>query len=74
MHRHNIVFAVMLIVVGVAVVATGYAKGWGPLGVLNVTVSRLTKGEDLLPTNKLANETKAPVAPETRSAAAKTVK
>ena len=66
MRRQNIIAAMMLIVLGVAVVATGYAKGWGPLGVFNVGVSRLTKGEELgmfVPNNS-GNETKAPVAPE----------
>lgn len=66
MHRQNIIAAVLLIVIGVAVVATGYAKGWGPLGVVNVGISRLTNGRDVgivMPTN-VANETKAPVAPE----------
>jgi len=66
MHRQNIIAAVLLIVLGVVVVATGYAKGWGPLGVLNVGVSRLTNGEKVkvVVPNSLGNETKAPVAPE----------
>src|SRR5215471_8329314 len=66
MHRQNIITAVLLIVLGVVVVATGYAKGWGPLGVLNVGVSRLTNGEKVkvVVPNSLGNETKAPVAPE----------
>src|SRR5215472_18834436 len=65
MHRQNIIAAVMLIVIGVAVVATGYAKGWGPLGVINVGVSRLANGGDhdlVSPANSA--ETKMPVAPE----------
>ena len=63
MHRQNIIAAVMLIVIGVAVVATGYAKGWGPLGVLNVGVSRLANGRDG-GTISTKGETKAAVAPE----------
>src|ERR1041385_5563259 len=65
MHRQNIIAAILLIVIGVAVVATGYAKGWGPLGAVNVGISRLTNGDVgiVTPTN-VANETKAPVAPE----------
>ena len=65
MHRQNIIAAVLLIVIGVAVVTTGYAKGWGALGVLNVGISRLADGRVGLvtPTN-VANETKAQVAPE----------
>src|SRR5215471_8054369 len=66
MHRQNIIAAVMLIVIGVAVVATGYAKGWGPLGVLNSSVSRLASGGKvgIVVPNNSGNETKAPVAPE----------
>ena len=64
MHRQNIIAAVLLIVIGVAVVATGYAKGWGPLGVLNVGVSRLAKGGDAGVVTLMANETKAAAAPE----------
>src|SRR5215813_4314542 len=66
MHRQNIIAAVLLMVMGVAVVITGYAKGWGPLGVLNVGVSRLTSGGKsrmIVPKNS-ADATKAPVAPE----------
>ena len=64
MHRQNIIAAVLLIVIGVAVVATGYAKSWGPLGVLNVGVARLAKGGDAGLVTPMANETKAAVAPE----------
>src|ERR1043165_989096 len=65
MHRQNVIAAVLLVVIGVTVVVTGYAKGWGPLGVLSVGVSRLANGRVGLvtPTN-VANETKAQVAPE----------
>src|SRR5581483_11962635 len=64
MHRQNIIAAVMLIVIGVAVVATGYAKGWGPLGVLNVGMSRIVNGADAGVVIPMTNETKAAVAPE----------
>ncbi len=63
MHRQNIIAGVLLIVIGVALVATGYAKGWGPLGVLNIGMSRLAHAGDsgmVVP----MSETKAPVAPE----------
>ena len=62
MHRQNIMAGVMLIVIGVAVVATGYAKGWGALGVLNVGISRLGSGGNAGVVT--ATETKAAVAPE----------
>src|SRR5215510_5722304 len=64
MHRQNIIAAVLLMVIGVAVVATGYAKGWGPLGVINVGVSRLTNGGNPRMITAIANKTKTPVAPE----------
>ena len=65
MHRQNIIAAVLLVVIGVTVVVTGYAKGWGPLGVLSVGVSRLANGRvGLVTPTTVASETKAPVAPE----------
>ena len=64
MHRQNIIAAVLLIVISVAVVVTGYAKGWGPLGVLNVGVSRLTNGGNSGLASTIANERKALAAPE----------
>jgi thiol-disulfide isomerase/thioredoxin len=64
MHRQNIIAAAMLIVIGVAVVATGYTKGWGPLGVLNKGVSRLTEGANAGEVTPMADETKAASAPE----------
>ena len=60
MHRQSIITAVLLVVVGVAIVATGYAKGWGPLGALNIGVSRLTGGGD----EQMVDAVKAPIAPE----------
>ena len=66
MHRQNIVFVVLLILICVAIVGTGYGKGWGPLGVLNVGVARLTSGggERMVESNDLGDEAKAPIAPE----------
>src|ERR1043165_3684409 len=64
MHPQNIIAAVMLIVIGVAVVATGYAKGWGPLGVLNVGMSRLGGGADAGMVTSIANDANTAAAPE----------
>lgn len=66
MHRQNIMATEMLILISIAVVATGYAKKWGPLMVLNAGVSRLTKGADqgIVGTDNLVNDTKAPIASE----------
>jgi thiol-disulfide isomerase/thioredoxin len=62
MHRQQIITAILLILLGVAIVGTGYGKGWGPLGALNAGVSRLTGGGE-----KLVDEVKAPPAPEISS-------
>lgn len=66
MHRRNIIATVMLILIGIAVVATGYAKKWDPLGTLNAGLTRLTGGahEEMVGTDKLADEPKALFAPE----------
>ena len=59
MHRQNIITVVLLILIGVVIVGTGYGKGWGPL-------SRLTGGgvEQMGAGDNLIDEVKAPVAPE----------
>ena len=64
MHRQNIIFGSFLVIVLGAIVATGYAKGWGPLGVVSIAISRLTAGEQMIPSGSLVEETKAPAAPE----------
>ena len=63
MHRQNIVFAVLLVVIGVAVVGTGLGKGWGPLGVFNVGMARLINGPEQ-PIVSSDDRAKAPLAPE----------
>ena len=67
MHRQNIIFGSLLAVVVIAIVATGYATEQGPLGVLSMAISRLTAGEQLIPSRSLMEETKAPTAPELSS-------
>lgn len=64
MHRQGLIFASLLIIVLVAVVTTGYVTGSGPLGVLSNGISRLTSGEQIVPSRTLTEETKAPTAPE----------
>lgn len=64
MHRQSYIFVSLLIIVAVAIVATGYVTGSSPLGVLSNGVSRLTAGEQMMPTRTLTEETKAAVAPE----------
>lgn len=64
MHRQNIIAAGMLLVIGIAVVATGYANGLGPLGTLSAGISRLTRGNEMGTTSHMDKEKKAPIAPE----------
>jgi peptide-methionine (R)-S-oxide reductase len=66
MHRQNMIAAALLVFVAVAIVTTGYAKGWGRPGVLNFGISRLTAGtgNQVVPADSVVSETKSPVAPE----------
>lgn len=66
-HRQSIIFASLLIIVSVAVVAIGYVTGSSPLGVLSNGISRLTSGEQMIPSRTLTEEIKAPAAPEISS-------
>lgn len=56
MHRQNIFAATLLVLVSVLVVTAGYAKGWGPLGILNHTIDRIagSPGVVSLPDNSTA--------------------
>ena len=64
MHRQNTIFVSLLLILTVALVATGYANGTGPLGVVNMAISRLTSGEGMIPSRTIVAETTAPAAPE----------
>src|SRR5882672_4018541 len=66
MHRQHIIAAVLLVLIGVALVATGYAKGWGPLWVVTERASWLANAGDerIVGPDDLNNETKSAVAPE----------
>ena len=64
MNRQNIIFVSLLLIVGVAIVAIGYATDRGPLAVVSDGISRLTSGRQLLSTPSVTDETKAATAPE----------
>jgi thiol-disulfide isomerase/thioredoxin len=64
MNRQNIIFASLLVILAVALVAAGYATGRGPLGVISMAISRLTSGGQMIPSRTLVTESKAPSAPE----------
>jgi thiol-disulfide isomerase/thioredoxin len=64
MHRQSVIFASLLIIIAVVIVAAGYVTGAGPLGVLSNGVSRLTSGGEMIPSRSLTEDIKAPAAPE----------
>ena len=67
MHRQNTIFVSLLVVVSIAIVTTGYVNGLGPLGALSTGISRLTSGDQMIPSRRLTTETEAPAAPEIAS-------
>ena len=49
----------------VLVVTGGYAKGWGPLGVLNYGMTRFTgEGSQLISSDRTQSDTESPAAPD----------
>jgi len=67
MHRQSIIFASLIIIVSIVILAAGYVTGAGPLGILSNGISRLTSGAQMSPSRTLTEETKAPAAPELSS-------
>jgi len=67
MHRQSIIFALLIIIVSIVILAAGYVTGAGPLGILSNGISRLTSGAQMIPSRTLTEETKAPAAPELSS-------
>jgi peptide-methionine (R)-S-oxide reductase len=65
MHRQNVIAAGLLVFTFTVLVTAGYAKGWGPLGVLNSGIARLSRsGTQLVSSNHIVSDSKSPVAPE----------
>ena len=64
MHRQNIIFVTLVLIIVVALVVVGYATDRGPLAVLNDGISRLAYGGQMTPSRSMTEETKATVAPE----------
>ena len=64
MHRQNVIFSSLLVILSIAIVTTGYVKGLGPLGVLSTGISRLTSGGQMFSSGTVVEETKALGAPE----------
>jgi thiol-disulfide isomerase/thioredoxin len=64
MHRQSIIFASLLVIVLIAITATGYVNGWGPLETVRMSILRLTSGGQIVGSRTITDETKAPAAPE----------
>ncbi len=64
MHRQNVFAAGLLLFVFGIVVTVGYAKGYGPLGLLDAGIRRLTSGGSAMPEDRLITETDSTTAPE----------
>ena len=67
MHRQNILAVSLILTLAVVIVAAGYANGRGPFGTVSMAISRLTSGEQIIPSRSLVAESKAPAAPEISS-------
>ena len=65
MHRQNVIALALIVVVSAFVVTAGYAKGSGPLGLLNACVARLNgSSSQIVASNSLVSKTNSPAAPE----------
>jgi thiol-disulfide isomerase/thioredoxin len=64
MNRQTIIFISLLVILALAIVVTGYVNGTGPLSVLSHGITRATSGEQMVPSGKITEESKAPTAPE----------
>jgi thiol-disulfide isomerase/thioredoxin len=65
MHRQNVIAAGALLAASIVLVTVGYAKGWGPLGVLHVGIPRLFGGgRQIVSADRLAASDTSALAPE----------
>src|SRR5262245_7767199 len=65
MHRQNIIAAGLLVLVFAFVVSVGYARGLGPLGLIDYGIRRLTEGNNqLVSSARMQPEMSSPTAPE----------
>lgn len=64
MNRQNTIFVSLVVVLTVALVAAGYTTGRGPFGVVSIAITGLTSGGQMIPSQTLVKEDKAPTAPE----------
>ena len=64
MHRQSIIFGSLLMIGLIAITATGYVNGWGPLETVRMAILRLTSGGQMVSSRSITEETKAPAAPD----------
>jgi thiol-disulfide isomerase/thioredoxin len=64
MHKQNILVAVLLLGVLITVVTVGYGKGWGPLGLVERSITSLAGTGTADSPGNLVSGTAFPVAPE----------
>jgi thiol-disulfide isomerase/thioredoxin len=64
MNSQNIIFLTLLLILAVSIVAFGFATGRGPLAVVSNGITRLTSGGQMIPSQSMTEEDKAPLAPE----------
>ena len=64
MHRQNVFAVGLLLFVFVLVVSVGYVRGYGPLGLLDAGIRRLTSGGSTIPEDRLLDKTISAKAPE----------
>ena len=65
MHRQNILATILIVLVSAVVVTAGYAKGLGPLGIIESSVRSLTRGGNpIVSSHTIVPDSKSPVAPE----------
>jgi thiol-disulfide isomerase/thioredoxin len=64
MHRQNVIAGGALLAAAIVLVSVGYAKGWGPLGVLQVGIPRLVGSSQIVSADSWAAANKSPLAPE----------
>src|SRR5882724_9285390 len=68
MHRQNILATILIVLVSTVVVTASYAKGLGPLGLLNSVISRFAgSSSPMVSSDTVVSENNSPLAPELAS-------
>ncbi|HET9712171.1 MAG TPA: hypothetical protein VFP64_09835, partial [Pyrinomonadaceae bacterium] len=59
MHRQSIIFGSLILIVLIAITATGFVNGWGPLETVRMGILHLTSGGQMVSSRSMTEETKA---------------